>query len=101
MPPVRTKDPRAPQENAAAQPVNSGEQWLGRNASDKRRLWEQLNPRHRKQLQLLARAQVLHQQQGRLTEGERARLSRLLNEIELQIARLETLLGNLAAKSHI
>jgi hypothetical protein len=31
-----------------ARPVESGEQWLGRNATGKRRLWERLNPRHRK-----------------------------------------------------
>ncbi len=54
MLPTQYKQPSP--EPAAGRPEISGEQWLGRNASDKRRLWERLNPRHRRMLRLVARA---------------------------------------------
>jgi hypothetical protein len=86
---------------AHAQPAASGEQWLGRNTGEKRRLWEQLNPRHRKQLQLLARALVVRQTQGRLPDDVRVRLSGVLDEIERLIAKVETLLAALVARRRI
>ena len=41
-------------EPQSGQPAASGEGWLGRNTSEKRRMWERLNPRHRKELRMLA-----------------------------------------------
>ena len=87
--------PPAPSEGNAPQPVASGEQYLGRNASAKRRLWERLNPRHRKQLRVLARALVLRQMEGRLPEESRQRLRALVEEFERLLARAEKLLAEL------
>jgi hypothetical protein len=40
-------------------PAGTGEEWQGRNRSNKRRLWERLNPRSRKQIRALAKALAL------------------------------------------
>ena len=85
--------PSTPSEGNAPQPIASGEQFLGRNTSEKRRLWERLNPRHRKTLQQLARALVLRQSQGRLPEELRAKLLAALDELERLAARIEHLLA--------
>jgi hypothetical protein len=77
--------------------VASGEQWLGKNNGAKRKLWERLNPRHRKQLQLLARAMVLRQTKGPLAEPHSAQLTAALGEFERLVTRLEALLASLAA----
>lgn len=82
-------------ESGAARPTASGEEWLGRNQSGKRRLWEQLNPRHRKALQLLARALVLRQSKAQLPESVRARLLAALDELERLAARIERLLADM------
>lgn len=82
---------------AAARPVESAEQWLGRNRSEKRRLWERLNPRHRRQLQVLARALVLRQSPGKLSDKERARLAALADELDVLAARMEKLCAELLA----
>ena len=79
----------------ATRPVASAEQWLGRNESSKRRLWERLNPRHRKQLQILARALALRQTEGRLPEELQRRLRALVEEFERLLARAEKLLAEL------
>jgi hypothetical protein len=81
-----------PAQEGASRPVASAEQWLGRNDSAKRRLWERLNPRHRKQLRLLARALVLHQFHARLPEELRTRLHALLEEFDRLASRAEQLL---------
>ena len=84
-----------PAQEGAARPTASAEQWLGRNDSAKRRLWERLNPRHRKQLRVLARALVLRQMEGRLPEDARLRLRSLVEEFERLLARAEKLLAEL------
>jgi len=91
--------PSAPRETTAPQPVASGEQYLGRNASAKRRLWERLNPRHRKTLQLLARALVLRQEQARLPDDLRAKLLAALDDLERLASRLERLLAAVSGKA--
>ncbi len=94
--------PTAPQilpEPAEGRPVASAEQWLGHNASNRRRLWERLNPRHRKQLRLLARALVLHQEKARLPEAARAKLSAALDELERIANRVEQLLAALTNRT--
>jgi len=73
------------------QPTASGEEWLGRNAPEKRRLWERLNPRHRKLLRVLATALALRQDKAHLPEPVRARLLAALNELERLAARIEQL----------
>lgn len=91
--------PTAPRETTAPQPVASGEQYLGRNVSAKRRLWERLNPRHRKTLQLLARAMVLRQEQARLPDDLRTKLLAALDDLERVASRLERLLAAVSAKA--
>lgn len=76
----------------ADRPVVSGEQWLGRNAGEKRRLWERLNPRHRKLLRVLAHALALRQAKAHLPEPVRAPLLRALDELERLAAHIEQLL---------
>ena len=91
--------PPAPSEGNAPQPVASGEQYLGRNASAKRRLWERLNPRHRKLLLVLARALVLRQEQARLPEDLRTKLLTALNELERLATRIERLLAAVSRRT--
>ena len=86
-------------EPAAGRPEASGEQWLGRNASSKRRLWERLNPRHRKTLRLLAQAFALRQSQARLPDELRAKLLAALQELERLAARVEKLLAAMATRT--
>ncbi len=92
-----------PLEPATGRPEASGEQWLGRNASNReasgRRLWERLNPRHRKQLRLLARALALRQSQARLPEDVRARLVAAIEDLERLATRIERLLATLATRT--
>jgi hypothetical protein len=90
----------APQpEPPSGRPVASGEQWLGRNAGEKRRLWERLNPRHRKSLLMLARALALRQSSARLPEPFRATLLALLEELDRLAARVEKLLAAVASRT--
>jgi len=86
-------------EPATGRPVASGEQWLGRNAGSGRRLWERLNPRHRRQLLLLARALARRQEKARLPEAVRTKLLAALNELERLAARIEKLLAAVASQT--
>jgi hypothetical protein len=72
------------------QPTRSAEQWLG--IGDRRRLWERLNPRHRRLLRVLAHALVLAQDKARLPELARMRLLAALDELERVARRLEQFL---------
>ena len=77
----------------------SAEQFIGRNTSEKRRLWERLNPRHRRTLQRLARALVLRQSQGRLPEELRTKLLTALDELGRLAARIERLLPAVSGRT--
>ena len=79
--------------------MESGEQWLGRNTDAERRLWEKLNPRHRRQLRVIAGALALRQGQARLPESARAKLAALAGELERWVARLEKLLATVATRT--
>jgi len=97
---IRTEAPtQPPVEPAAGRPEASAEQWLGRNASSKRRLWERLNPRHRKTLRLLAQAFAMRQSQARLPDEPRAKLLAALEELERLTARIEKLLASIATRT--
>ena len=85
--------PPAQTETPAERPELSGEAWLGRNASEKRRLWERLNPRHRRTLRMLGRAMALRQSQAQLPEAVRLALAAALDEIERLAARIERLVA--------
>ena len=80
-------------------PAESGESWLGRNRSDKRRLWERLNPRHRKELRMLAEALALQQTHGRLPEPMRSRLDAALGELERVVRRIAAILMEVARRT--
>ena len=92
------KTERGP-EPQSGQPAASGEGWLGRNSSQKRRLWERLNPRHRKELRMLAEALALQQNHARLPEATRGRLDAALAELDRVIRRIAAILAELARRT--
>ena len=55
----RKQSPAPVAEPETGRPAGTGEEWLGRNQSAKRRLWERLNPRSRKQIHVIAQALAL------------------------------------------
>ena len=90
-------EPPAP-EPAAGRPVAPAPEWPGHRASPKPRLWERLNPRHRKQLLLLARAMALRQAKARLPEEAHARLGAALDQLERLCRRVEEILSAVASR---
>lgn len=86
-------------EPQTGQPAQSGEAWLGRDRSEKRRLWERLNPRHRKELLVLAEALALQQRHARLTEPARSRLDVALGELERVVRRIAAILAEVARRT--
>lgn len=86
-------------EPQAGRPAESAERWLGRNRSDKRRLWERLNPRHRKELRMLAEALALQQTHARLPEPQRSRLDAALAELERIVRRIAAILVEVARRT--
>ena len=86
-------------EPAAGRPEGTGEQWLGRERSAGRRLWERLNPRHRKQLRVIAEALAAEQTHARLPDEMRGRLSAAMAELDRVVARLGALLQELARRT--
>ncbi len=92
------KNEQAP-EPQSGRPAESGEGWLGHNRSGKRQLWERLNPRHRKELRLLAEALALQQNHARLPEATRGRLDAALAELDRVIRRIAAILAELARRT--
>jgi len=88
-----------PSEPETGRPAESAEGWLGRNRSGKRQLWERLNPRHRKELRLLAEALALQQNHARLPEPARSRLAAALAELDRVIHRIAALLAEVARRT--
>jgi hypothetical protein len=86
-------------EPEAGRPAGSGEQWLGRNRSAKRRLWERLNPRHRKELLMIAKALAMQQTHANLPEPLRARLSESIEEVERLARRMGALLAEVTRRT--
>jgi hypothetical protein len=98
----RIKKPNAPSHSAepeAGRPAGSGEQWLGRNRCAKRRLWERLNPRHRKELLMIAKALAMQQTHANLPEPLRARLSESIEEVERLARRMGALLAEVTRRT--
>jgi len=91
--PPRSTAPAA--EPETGRPAATGEEWLGRNRSAKRRLWERLNPRSRKQIRLIAEALALQQTHAHLPESLRVRLSAATDELDRVVARIRTLLAEM------
>ncbi len=86
-------------EPETGRPAGTGEEWLGRNRSSKRRLWERLNPRSRKQIHVIAQALALQQTHARLPEPLRARLSAAVEELERHVGRIRALLAEVARRT--
>ena len=86
-------------EPETGRPAGTGEEWLGRNRSSKRRLWERLNPRSRRQVRMIAEALALQQTHAQLPEPLRARLSAAIGEVERLAGRLRALLTEVAPRT--
>ena len=86
-------------EPETGRPAGTGEEWLGRNRSSKRRLWERLNPRSRGQIRMIAEALALQQTHAQLPEPLRARLTAAIGEIERLAARMRSLLAEVARRA--
>jgi hypothetical protein len=86
-------------ESQTGRPAQSGEAWLGCNRSGKRQLWERLNPRHRKELRMLAEALSLKQTQARLPEPTRAQLTAALQELDRAVRRIAAILAEVARRT--
>jgi hypothetical protein len=86
-------------EPETGRPAETGEEWLGRNRSTKRRLWERLNPQSRKQIRVIAQAMALQQTHALLPEPLRARLSTAMEELEPLLARIRALLVEVARRT--
>jgi hypothetical protein len=95
----RTEKTELTPEPQLGRPAQSGEAWLGRNRSDKRRLWERLNPRHRKELRMVAEALALQQIHARLPEAARLRLDAALGELERVMRRIAAILAEVAGRA--
>src|SRR5260370_37395158 len=86
-------------EPETGRPAGTGEEWLGRNRSSKRRLWERLNPLSRKQIRVIADALALQQTHAQLPEPLRARLSAALQELDRLVTRIRALLVEVARRT--
>jgi hypothetical protein len=86
-------------EPEAGRPAGTGEEWLGRNRSAKRRLWERLNPRHRKELRVIAEALAMQQTHANLPEPLRARLSESIEQVERLARRIGVLLAEVTRRT--
>jgi len=96
---ARTQKVAPAVEPESGRPAGSGEGWLGRNRSSKRRLWERLNPLSRKQIRLIAEALALQQTHAQLPEPLRARLSAIREEVERLANRIRALLAEVARRT--
>jgi len=96
---TRTQNTAPAAEPEAGRPAGSGEEWLGRNRTSKRRLWERLNPLSRKQIRVIAEALALQQTHAQLPEPLRARLSAVHEELERLVNRIRVLLAEVARRT--
>ena len=95
----RKQNPAPVAEPETGRPAGTGEEWLGRNRSSKRRLWERLNPISRKQIRVIAEALALQQTHAQLPEPLRVRLSAAASEVERLASRLRALLAEVARRT--
>src|SRR5579863_7870402 len=86
-------------EPESGRPASTGEEWLGRNQSSRRKLWDRLNPRSRKQVQLVAEALAMQQTHAQLPEPLRVRLSSAIEELNRVIGRIAALLAEVARRT--
>jgi DNA-directed RNA polymerase specialized sigma24 family protein len=96
---ARKQDGNRATEPEAGRPAGTGEEWLGRNRSTKRRLWERLNPLSRKQIRVIAEALALQQTHAQLPEPFRTRLSAVHSDLERLVNRIRALLAEVARRT--
>jgi hypothetical protein len=96
---MRIQNTQQVTEPEGGRPAGTGEEWLGRNHSGKRRLWERLDPRSRKQVHVVAKALALQQTHAQLPEPLRARLSNAIEELNRVIGRIRALLAEVARRT--
>jgi|SRR5271168_512933 len=96
---TKTSNTAPAAEPEAGRPAGTGEEWLGRNRSAKRRLWERLNPRSRKQMRVIAEALAMQQTHANLPEPVRARLSAAMEELERVVRRIGALLAEMGRRT--
>jgi len=95
----KKQNPAPVAEPETGRQAGTGEEWLGRNRSSKRRLWERLNPRSRRQIRMIAEALALQQTHAQLPDSVRGRLSAAIGEVERLAARLRALLAEVARRT--
>jgi len=95
----RKQNPAPVAEPETGRPAGTGEEWLGRNRSTKRRLWERLNPRSRRHIRMIAEALALQQTHAQLPDSVRGRLSAAMDEVERLAGRLRALLAEVARRT--
>src|SRR6267143_547816 len=95
----RKQNPAPVAEPETGRPAGTGEEWLGRNRSTKRRLWERLNPRSRRHIRMIAEALALQQTHAQLPDSVRGRLSAAMHEVERLAGRLRALLAEVARRT--
>jgi hypothetical protein len=86
-------------EPETGRPAGTGEQWLGRNRSSKRRLWERLNPRNRKQIRAIAQGLALQQSHAQLPDFAKGKLSACMAEVERLANRIRAILEEVARRT--
>jgi hypothetical protein len=94
----KPRTPPAP-EPQSGRPAGTAEEWLGHNRSGKRRLWERLNPRHRKELRMIAEALAMQQTHATLPDPLRTRLSAAIEDLERVAGRIRALLVEVARRT--
>src|ERR1700682_5594115 len=96
---TKPRNPAPVAEPETGRPAGTGEEWLGRNRSSKRRLWERVHPRSRRQIRLIAEALALRQTHAQLPDSVRGRLSAATDEVERLGGRLRALLAEVARRT--
>ncbi len=96
---IKQDAPTPQTEPQAGRPAETAESWLGHNHSDKRKLWERLNPRHRRELRMLAEALALQQLHARLPEQARLKLDTALADLERVTRRIAAILAEVARRT--
>jgi hypothetical protein len=96
---IKQDAPTPQTEPQAGRPAETAESWLGQNRSGKRKLWERLNPRHRKELRMLAEALALQQLRVRLPDPARAKLDSALADLERVTRRIAAILAEVTRQT--
>jgi len=95
----RPREKRPEMEPENGRPAGTGEEWLGRNRSSKRQLWERLNPRSRKQIRMIAEGLALQQSHAQLPEFAKSKLSACMAEVERLASKIRLILEEVARRT--